>query len=229
MLFAPTKTAVGNLEMEGLSRLTYLTGDTIVDTLRIVAPFVKLKQSAIQERLRLTSTEYVLVTMHRPSNVDDLNRLRDTLIALREVARKIRIVFPAHPRTRSSLARLRTQKQLAEGGITLTGPQGYIETLSLLKNANCLLTDSGGMQKESFLFHVPCVTLRSTTEWPETLVKKANRLIFRPDRLAKVILSVAFNEQLRQRIRELGNPFGDGHASRRILHIIEEQVKSAIP
>jgi UDP-N-acetylglucosamine 2-epimerase len=213
MLFAPTQTAAKNLEMEGLSRSTHLTGDTMVDALLSAAPFVEREQDAVLERLELTPKEYVLVTLHRPSNVDDLNRLRDVMLALRRVAKRLRVVFPVHPRTRLRLAELKASRQLAKNGIVLAGPQGYLEILGLLKNASCLLTDSGGMQKESFLLQVPCLTFRSTTEWPETLVGKANQLVFRPDMIARTILTVAFNDTLRRRMRELKNPFGDGKRS----------------
>ena len=100
---------------------------------------------------------------------------------------------------------------------------GYVENLALLKNSNCLLTDSGGMQKESFLLHIPCVTLRPTTEWPETLVHEANRLVRDPALIAKTTLKVAFDEKLKQAIKILKNPFGNGHASAQIAHIIEER------
>jgi UDP-N-acetylglucosamine 2-epimerase len=224
MLFAPTRTATHNLRMEGLSKGTSLTGDTMVDTLRIVAPFVERKQEEVLKRLQLSPLEFVLVTMHRPSNVDNLNRLREILLALRRISKKVRVVFPVHPRTRSKITKLKVAKRLGRDGIHLTNPLGYVENLSLLKNANCLLTDSGGMQKEAFLLHVPCVTVRSTTEWPETLVGKANRLTPRPDMIAKTILSVAFNEPLKQAIRRLKNPFGDGYASVRIVHLIEAKL-----
>lgn len=228
MLFAPTRTATHNLRIEGLKGIS-LTGDTMVDTLRIVAPIVERKQEEVLERLQLSRLEFVLVTMHRPSNVDNLNRLREILLDLRRISKKVRVIFPVHPRTRSRITKLKAAKPLSRDGIHLTSPLGYVENLCLLKNANCLLTDSGGMQKESFILHVPCVTVRSTTEWPETLVGEANRLIPRPQMIAKTILSVAFNEPLKQAIRRLKNPFGDGHASARIVHLIEAKLQAGDP
>lgn len=222
LLFAPTQTAVNNLRNEGLGELSHLTGDTMVDALRIVTPFLDSAENQILERLRLTSQEYVLVTLHRPSNVDDLDRLQEILMALRKVSRRVRVVFPVHPRTQSKLEELNVTKRLARNGIQLTTPLGYLEILSLMKNASCLLTDSGGMQKESFLLHIPCVTLRTTTEWPETLVGKSNRLIVKANMIAKTVLDVAFNESLKRSIRKLKSPFGDGHASRQIARIIEK-------
>lgn len=224
LLFAPTRTALNNLKSEHPIGSTYLTGDTMVDALRMASPFVERGQDAVLKSLELTPQEYIVVTMHRPSNVDYPHRLSGILAALRNVAAKLRVVFPVHPRTRSKLAELGALKRLAKHGITLTDPQGYLQNLALLRNASCLLTDSGGMQKESFLLHVPCVTLRSTTEWPETLLGKANRLVHRPDKIARTVLTVAFDETLKDRIADLGNPFGNGHASRRVVRILQEMI-----
>ena len=222
LLFAPTRTAANNLRNEGLGKLAYLTGDTMVDALRIATPFLDRTEREILERFGLTSQMYVLVTLHRPSNVDNLARLQEILAALRKVSRKVRVVFPVHPRTQSKLAELKITQQLARDGINLTTPLGYLEILSLMKNASSVLTDSGGMQKESFLLHVPCVTLRTTTEWPETLVGKSNRLIIKANVISKTILGVAFDGTLKRSMRKLKSPFGDGHASRQIARIIEE-------
>jgi UDP-N-acetylglucosamine 2-epimerase (non-hydrolysing) len=221
LLFAPTQTALNNLEGEHPIGSTYLTGDTMVDALRIAAPFVEREEQAILRRLGLTRQKYVLVTMHRPSNVDNLNRLRKIFFALREIGKNLDVVFLIHPRTRLRLAKLKPMKQLGKNRISLTSPQGYLETLSLLRNANCLLTDSGGMQKESFLLHVPCITVRPTTEWPETLARKANQLLPDPRMLSRAVLETAFDKSLREDIRGLKSPFGGGHASSRITRILE--------
>jgi len=222
LLFAPTRKAVHNLQREGLGKATRLTGDTMVDALHAAASFVEREQGKVLERFGLQPQDYVLVTLHRPSNVDNLNRLLKIHLALRKVAKKLRVVFPVHPRTRLRLTKLGAYTTSRNDGVALTNPQGYIEILALLKNAKCLLTDSGGMQKESFLLHVPCVTLRNTTEWPETLAGKANQLLFQPDMIPKVILKTAFDEALKEGIMSLKNPFGDGHASSKIARILKE-------
>jgi len=222
LLFAPTQTAMSNLRNEGLENAGHLTGDTMVDALKTVLPIVRARESIVLEKLRLEPQRYVLVTLHRPSNVDDPQRLRKIRHALRKVASRLPVVFPAHPRTGARLAKLRRRERGRSSNLTLTAPKGYVETVSLLKNASCLLTDSGGMQKEAFLLHVPCVTLRSTTEWPETLAGRANRLITEPERIPASIFSVAFNVTLRRNIRRLKNPFGNGEASARIVKIIEK-------
>ncbi len=219
--FAPTRTAVLNLKKEGLKRATYLTGDTMVDALRTVMPTVQRRQSTVLAALGLQTHDYVLVTLHRPSNVDNLSRLNEIQLALRKLSRRLKVVFPVHPRTHARLARLEVLPALRTKGLLRVPPQGYVETLSLLNNASCLLTDSGGMQKESFLLHVPCVTLRSTTEWPETLTRKANQLIAHPRLIPRTVLATASNMRLRDAIRHLRNPFGTGHASTAITRILE--------
>jgi len=229
LLFAPTMTAVRNLENEGLGKRTTLTGDTMVDALQPMISVVRRKENALLEKFKLDAQNYVLVTLHRPSNVDNLKRLGEIWRALNAVAKKLRVVFLVHPRTRKCLAELGAKGRFRESGITLNRPQGYIETLALLKNASCLLTDSGGMQKESFLLRVPCITLRSTTEWPETLAGNANQLTTRPDAIPGLILGVAFNESPRKAMKRLKNPFGDGHASVKIADLIEDAVSQKRP
>jgi UDP-N-acetylglucosamine 2-epimerase len=228
VLFAPTRTAVSNLKNEGLSRFTYLTGDTMVDALCSVMSIAQEREAGILDSLGLQPRDYVLVTLHRPSNVDDLGRLGMIQRALNEVATGLRIpvVFPVHPRTRARLRKLNSLKY-SDWKVKLTNPRSYVETICLLRNANCLLTDSGGMQKEAFLLHIPCVTLRSTTEWPETLAGKANRLLTSPEQIPAVIRQVALNTTLTEAIRGLANPFGDGHASTRIAEIIEKKFMAA--
>jgi UDP-N-acetylglucosamine 2-epimerase len=220
LLFAPTRTAVRNLKSEGLGKNTYPTGDTMVDALHAALPLVRQREDKVLARHELNRRGYVLVTLHRPSNVDDAGRLRRIQLALNKVATRLEVLFPVHPRTRARLRQLRHLGGTGDG-VALTNPWGYIENLCVLKNAACLLTDSGGMQKEAFLLHVPCVTLRSTTEWPETLVKGANRLVTNAEMIARRTMDAAFDRELRERIADLKSPFGDGHASRRIVNIVQ--------
>jgi UDP-N-acetylglucosamine 2-epimerase (non-hydrolysing) len=222
LLFAPTRTAVGNLRKEGLGRYTRLTGDTMVDALLTVMPDIRRTEESVLRELGLLDQAYVLVTLHRPSNVDELDRLDQIQLGLRKIARRLPVAFLVHPRTRARLVELGALSDLRKDGVILTGGKGYVETLSLLKNASCVLTDSGGMQKESFMLHIPSITLRSTTEWPETLAGGSNRLLTRPELIPRVVLSIAFDESIKRGIRGLKNPFGTGHASARIAQILEE-------
>ena len=225
LLFAPTKTAMRNLRNEGLQRMAYLTGDTMVDSLRMIMPVLRSREADLLKRFKLKPHDYILVTLHRPSNVDDLDRLRRIQNAIKNVAKRLPVLFLVHPRTRERLSRIKVLEGATGREFTLASPQGYIENLALMKNASCLLTDSGGMQKESFILHVPCITLRANTEWPETLQGGANRLINRPGRMSREILRVALDEQLRTRITSLKNPFGDGRASSRIVRLLESSLQ----
>jgi UDP-GlcNAc3NAcA epimerase len=222
--FAPTKTAVANLNSEGLRSKVYFTGDTIVDAMEMVFPHVQRKEDRILTQFDLHSRQYVLVTLHRPSNVDDPARLHGIFAALGRLGKRMRVIFPVHPRTMNRLRRIRKTKHMLSE-IKLARPQGYVETLSLLKNAACVVTDSGGIQKESFLLHVPCVTVRTTTEWPETLRGHANRLVKNPERIPTEVLRATLEERLRDRTRQLKNPFGDGRASVRIVRILEKHLE----
>jgi UDP-GlcNAc3NAcA epimerase len=222
LLFAPTLTAMSNLRREGLGGIAHLTGDTMVDALQTVLPVVRTRESTVLAGLGLQPQGYVLVTLHRPSNVDDPGRLRDIQRALTRVGFKLPVVFPVHPRTRAMLGKQEYYGMPTKRGVTLTRPRGYVDILSLTKNASCLVTDSGGMQKEAFLLHVPCLTLRSNTEWPETLIGRANRLVTNAKMIPDAIFSAAFDKALRRRISNPRSPFGDGHASYRIAMIIEK-------
>jgi UDP-N-acetylglucosamine 2-epimerase len=221
LLFAPTQTAVNNLRDEGFRQQVRLTGDTMVDALHAVMPIVEKRQNTTLDASNVTRNNFVLVTLHRPSNVDDPGRLGQIHFALSKIAEKLPVIFLAHPRTRSRLAQLGILNRSKGSGVNYLNPQGYLTSLALLKNASCLLTDSGGMQKEAFLLRVPCITVRQNTEWPETLRGKANRLIADPRRLVEAVTSVASDKALRTRICTLGNPFGDGHAAVRIARIVE--------
>jgi len=225
LLFSPTRNASSNLRREGFKTGVYLTGDTMVDALRAAMPFVEKAETAILNRLGVEPANFVLVTLHRPSNVDNPSRLGLVHRALRKVATKLPVIFPVHPRTRSRLNQIGILRQPKRRIINLVAPQGYVESLALLKNSNCLLTDSGGMQKEAFLFKVPCITLRPNTEWPETLKAQANRLITDPKRIAPTVAEVAFDAILRLRIRQLKNPFGDGRAAARIVRTVTNVLK----
>ncbi|MGA2972711.1 MAG: UDP-N-acetylglucosamine 2-epimerase (non-hydrolyzing) [Candidatus Bathyarchaeia archaeon] len=220
LLFAPTRTAFNNLTKEGLSKNIRLTGDTMVDGLRITMPTVKRKEKCVLRNMQLMERNYVLVTLHRPTNVDEPTRLGDVVRALRRVAKRVTVVFPVHPRTRQRLRALGMRVRRNGLQIRIIPPQGYVQTLALLKNAQCILTDSGGMQKEAFLLRTPCVTLRLTTEWPETLRGHANRLIADPHQVASAIARAA---SLNLRHQRFSNPFGDGRAAQKIRRILEDE------
>jgi UDP-GlcNAc3NAcA epimerase len=175
LLLAPTGTGIENLAKEGLAFRSVLTGDIMYDSvLHYLA--VARRSSSILMRLGLTPGRYALATLHRADNTDDRRRLGSLLTVLNEVAaRTIGIVLPLHPRTAAKISTLFPEWH-PHPQIKVITPTGYLDMLALLANARVALTDSGGLQKEAFFVGCPCVTLRSETEWIETIDAGANIL-----------------------------------------------------
>lgn len=169
-LFAPTKTAVDILKKEGLKKQTYFTGDIMVDTMKQNLP-IALEKSTIIADLKLNNESFNLLTLHRNYNVDDTNILKHILSQLGKLEEKI--IFPVHPRTRKMLD---TSFSISKN-IQLAEPIGYIDFIVLENAATKIITDSGGIQKEAYLLKKPCITLRTETEWVETVEEKWNLLI----------------------------------------------------
>jgi UDP-N-acetylglucosamine 2-epimerase (non-hydrolysing)/UDP-GlcNAc3NAcA epimerase len=176
LLLCSTETAVANLEREGVAGEVRLVGDAMADVTLAFAPVAERRSRALEDH-SLTAGEYLLVTAHRAGNVDDPDRLLK-LVELLE-ALPLPTVFPLHPRTRARLeaADLLDRVSAAGPGLRLAPPLGYLDFLSLTRNARAVLTDSGGVQKEAYLLGTPCVTLRDTTEWVETLETGWNVLV----------------------------------------------------
>jgi len=170
-LFAPTPTAVENLEKEGLADITYLTGDIMTDSIKQNMAIAREK-SDVLIRLNLKSQSYYLLTLHRPYNVDNPVKLTKILTLLNNLDKEV--LFPIHPRTRKILEANLTQPL---SNIRLIDPQGYLDFLILQENALKIITDSGGIQKEACILKRPCITLRSETEWVETVSEGVNLLI----------------------------------------------------
>jgi len=169
-LFAPTQTAVDNLTKEGLGANTFFTGDIMVDTMENSIR-VALEKSTITKELNLQEQQYSLLTLHRHYNVDDATVLEHILSQLGMLEEKI--IFPVHPRTKKMLSALYN----VPGNIQLIEPQGYLDFIALEHSAKRIITDSGGIQKEAYILRKPCITLRSETEWVETVNEKWNLLI----------------------------------------------------
>ena len=166
LLFAPTETAMKNLEREGLIERAHLVGDVMEEALRYYLPIARTR-SAILDQLQLEAKSYYLVTVHRAENTDSKQNLESILQALVQLDRPV--VFPLHPRTRKMIERFGLGRFLNAEGIRYLDPVGYLEMLALEENALAILTDSGGVQKEAYWLGVPCVTLRKETEWVETV------------------------------------------------------------
>jgi UDP-N-acetylglucosamine 2-epimerase (non-hydrolysing)/UDP-GlcNAc3NAcA epimerase len=172
LLLCSTPTAVANLEREGVAGEVRLVGDAMADVTLAFAPVAEQRSNALAE-LGVAPGEYLLATAHRAGNVDDPQRLL-RLVELLE-ALPGPVVFPLHPRTRARLESAGLMERVAR--LRVTPPLGYLDFLTLARNARAVLTDSGGVQKEAYLLGTPCVTMRDTTEWVETLEGGWNVLV----------------------------------------------------
>ncbi|TAN42058.1 MAG: UDP-N-acetylglucosamine 2-epimerase (non-hydrolyzing) [Nitrospirae bacterium] len=176
ILCCPTQTAVENLKKEGFDNFgckIFKTGDVMYDSVLFYSEHSSLK-SDIMDRTGLSDMDFVLCTVHRAENTDDIGRLYTIVEALGEIASEIEAVFPVHPRTRNILNSSGLIGKL--GKVRLIEPVGYFDMIELMKNTRCVLTDSGGLQKEAFFFAKPCIVLRDQTEWIELLDSGSNRL-----------------------------------------------------
>lgn len=210
ILFCPTTTATKNLSIEGITKGVHLVGDTMLDAVRAYSTKAE-KESEAWKTLRLTPKGYYLATIHRPYNTDSKESLGKALTALE--ALKHPVIFPVHPRTRARFTEFGLK---VPANIQMTDPLSYMDMLALQKNARVVLTDSGGVQKEAFFLGTPCVTLRSETEWVETV--EAGWNIVTGIEPQKVIQAVAHFEK-----SSLSHPphcFGDGHAAEKIVSLL---------
>ncbi len=214
-LFCPTDTAVENLKKEGISDdRVHNVGDTMVEAcfehLRLA------KQRDFSEKYG-SLEDYYLITAHRAENTDNEERLKGIVSAF--LAMDKTLIFPVHPRTKKKLIKFGLLDKITNAkGIRLIEPVGYLEFLYLLSNAELMITDSGGVQKEAFLLNVPCVTLRDNTEWVETLSANANVLVGADQ---GTILDGVKRMQNTQ-IEDNSSPYGDGSATKRIVDVLEK-------
>lgn len=219
-LFVTEKSGLEHLKREGISdERVFFTGNVMIDS--VVHYLAKAEKSGFMDSLGLVPKEFVLVTMHRPSNVDRPEDLIGLIKFLNSIAEKKKVLFPVHPRTRKNLECFGLIQEL-HGDVILTGPVGYIDFLSLIKNAELILTDSGGIQEESTYLGVQCVTLRTTTERPSTIEIGTNQMVGDDFEKAKrVALGILAGNTKKGGIPELW----DGHSAERIAAIINEKLK----
>jgi UDP-GlcNAc3NAcA epimerase len=211
LLFCPTRTAVDHLADEGITRGVHLTGDVMVDALRFNLGIAEQK-SRIREKLSLEKNGYLVMTVHRPGNTDSMNNMRTILGAVRDIA--MPVVFPVHPRTKKQLQEFGLREQLPDN-LVITEPLGYLDMLRLMSQAQRILTDSGGVQKEAYMLGIPCITLRENTEWVETLEGGWNVLVGADP----VKISHALQPPVSQ-LPVQGNLFGEGDAAEKITKLI---------
>jgi UDP-GlcNAc3NAcA epimerase len=213
LLFCPTDAAVENLAKEGIEKGVHRVGDVMCDAL-LYNLEVAHNKSQIQKKLNLKKGEYALATVHRAANTDDRGRMSSILSALGKLSS--RVVFPVHPRTR---------KMIQEWGISaspnvlMIEPVGHFDMLALQENANCILTDSGGVQKEAYLVGMRCVTLREETEWVETVAAGWNQLAGVDEQKIVDLFENWFPQGERAPL------YGDGHSAKQICEILSASLK----
>jgi len=210
-LLCPTETSVKQLETEGITKNVHLVGDTMYDAVQQFVAYAQ-NRSNFLERLQLRPKEYLLATLHRPHNTDVSANLKSILRAFNEM--DLPVIFPVHPRTRLKIAALCEEFPVANH-VVMIEPLGYLDMLVAEQNALCILTDSGGIQKEAYFMGVPCITLRDETEWVETVQSGWNVLVGADThKIKEAVINCAPANLSRPSV------FGDGHAAEKIIEIL---------
>lgn len=219
LLWTPSPDADENLAREGIgAERIERVGNIMIDALVNIEAAVDAYDLTLNLGFALPEF-YGVVTLHRPSNVDNSKILREVVDRLCVVARETLIVFPVHPRTAKALAREGLDSVLAGAGVRIIPPCSYLPFMALIKNAAILLTDSGGIQEEASYLGIPCLTLRNSTERPITLSLGTNRLI----RVSEIEVAVA--EALRRPRRPVAIPLWDGKTAERVALSLQQVCK----
>jgi UDP-N-acetylglucosamine 2-epimerase (non-hydrolysing) len=213
MLFCTEQSGMDNLQREGVSSdRTFLVGNLMIDTL--IKNREKAEGARILSELELTARGYAVLTLHRPSNVDDPEVFKRLVDAIEVMQRDLPIVFPVHPRTRAKLAETALgQRVAAMKNVRMIDPLGYLDFLKLTASARVVLTDSGGIQEETTALAVPCLTMRENTERPITVDQGTNTLVGRSRQRAQECV----DDVIRTGGKQGRTPERwDGHAAERI-------------
>jgi UDP-N-acetylglucosamine 2-epimerase (non-hydrolysing) len=221
LLFAPSKDAVENLHHEGIAgEKVHMVGNVMIDSLE--AGLRAAASSTILTDLHLQAGRYFLTTLHRPSNVDRPNDLLKAAEILLDAATLLPVVFSVHPRTATHLDESGLGPRLVQGGVRIIEPLGYLDFLHLMGNAAAVLTDSGGIQEETTVLGVPCITLRERTERPVTVMEGTNVVTG----LDPVAVALELDRAVAAD-RAPSRPQGwDGHAASRILTVLADRYGS---
>jgi UDP-N-acetylglucosamine 2-epimerase (non-hydrolysing) len=223
LLFTPSRDGDANLLAEGIIReKIFFVGNVMIDSLRRFEDYAS--QTSALDAVGIRVAEYGLITLHRPSNVDHPQQLESILNALERIQKRVRLVFPVHPRTRKMMIDFGLMKRIDRmAGLMLVDPVGYRDFLQLERNSLMVLTDSGGIQEETTVFGVPCLTLRENTERPVTIEIGTNTLVGLDEgRIVAEALHIADGRGKKGRIPE----GWDGHAAERIVQVFRNLSRS---
>jgi len=218
LLFCTEQSGVDNLRREGVpEERIHFVGNVMIDTL--LKHRVKADQSQILEELALVGEAYAVITLHRPANVDNRESLEGLIEALECIQNDLTVVFPAHPRTRAKFEAFGMGSRLAAmSNLRVLDPMGYLDFLKLIASAKVVLTDSGGIQEETTILKVPCLTLRENTERPITLEVGSNRLVGSdPSKIVAAYREIMTGGAADPKIP----PLWDGHAAERIVKVLQ--------
>lgn len=224
LLFVTEESAITNLRREGAAEeKIHFVGNVMIDTLR--AHRDRAARSPILATLGIEPKGYAVVTLHRPSNVDDEAACSEILAALEHIARDLPVVFPVHPRARARMQAHGSWSRARQTGLRLLEPLGYLDFLKLMSDAGVVLTDSGGVQEETTVLGVPCLTLRENTERPVTLTHGTNRLA--GTRTASIL--AAYGELTRNPLpSRRPPPLWDGCAAERIVEVLRANLMATM-
>ena len=217
-LFTPSKDANNNLYREGIRKnKIYFVGNVMIDSLMKFKRTI-LKNDKLLNKLGIAKKDYSVLTMHRPSNVDNLKDLKKIVKSLSVIQKKIKILFPIHPRTKFFIKNFGLSKKLsAMKNVHMIDPLGYLDFLSLMNNSLFVMTDSGGIQEETTVLGIPCLTVRENTERPVTVKEGTNVIVgTNPARIIKESLKILDGNTKNGRVPELW----DGKTAERIVKII---------
>ena len=220
-LFTTGLDAGENLKKEGVSpEKIFFVGNVMIDTLLTFREMAS--HSGILKKTGLVSGQYAVLTLHRPSNVDDSGALMGIIETLEKITREIAVLFPVHPRTRQRLKSFGLEERLEKmTGLVATEPLSYLNFLCALSHARLVLTDSGGIQEETTILDIPCLTLRENTERPVTITEGTNELVGNnPERICEAFDRIMAGKKKQGRCPELW----DGKAAERIVSVLEDKL-----
>ncbi len=216
-LFVSEESGLKNLQKEGIaSKKVYFVGNIMIDTL--LSNMKAIDKSRILKTLNLKSKTYCVMTLHRPSNVDTKHTLAQVYAMLKALRQRTKVIYPIHPRTMKMIKKHRfLAKFKALENLKMIEPLGYINFVKLVKESQCVLTDSGGIQEETAVLNVPCLTMRKNTERPLTISNGTNYLVGRNKGqiVKKIELALKGRAKQSKRLK-----FWDGKTAERIVHII---------